>query len=210
MLTQTYATLHHPPVQAGLKPQPPVVRDDWDEDDDGEEEQDNAKIWEAANNKTPMPELIISPASTGQTILPSPPAAFQPTLRILKRPSPSQSTSATSTSLSLAQTRSTFAEREAQYQEARNRIFGERNAGRGIPLGQECLVDERATLGGDMGKKSASRSAVTVVRDPLGPSFESSIQDKGQPAKGFGDRRSRGKQVNEVLSGRSLASDLRT
>jgi len=188
-----YTTLHTRPAQA-----PRVVRDDWDDDDEGEEEQDSAKIWEAANNKAPMPELIISPASTGQTVLPSPPAAFQPTLRILKRPSPSQS--ASSTSFSLAQTRSTFAEREAQYQEARNRIFGEKTAGRGTPPGQERLGDERTALGGDMGEKSALRSAVTVVRDPLGPSFESSIQDKGQPAKGFRDRRSGGKQVNQVLS----------
>ncbi|KAF8839286.1 hypothetical protein BDN67DRAFT_970342 [Paxillus ammoniavirescens] len=154
-----------------------------------------------------MPELIISPASTGQTVLPSPPAAFQSTLRILKRPSPSQSASASSTSLSLAQTRSTFAEREAQYQEARNRIFGEKTAGRGTTPGQERLGDERTTMGGDMGERIPSRSAVTVVRDPLGPSFESSIQDKGQPAKGFRDRRSGGKQAIEVLSS---APNLRT
>ncbi|KAF9224709.1 hypothetical protein BS17DRAFT_778892 [Gyrodon lividus] len=152
-----YTNLHNRSAQGGLKPksQPPVVRDDWDDDDEEEEEQDSAKIWEEANNKAPMPELIISPASTGQTVLPLPPIAFQPTLRILKRPPPSQSASASSTSLASAQTRSTFAEREAQYQEARNRIFGD-----------EC-------------EKVTSEPSVTVVGDPLGPSFESSGQERG-------------------------------
>jgi len=195
-----YTNSHTRPAQAGLerKFQPQVVRDDWDEEDEREEEQDSAKIWEEANNKASMPELVISPSSTGQAVLPLPPAAFQPTLRILKRPSPSQSASTSSTSLASSQTRSTFAEREAQYQEARNRIFGEKSGGSPSSPGQERPGDERTTLESGKGEKITVKPSLTVVRDPLGPSSESSSQQGGGPARGFGDRRKGKKQVNEV------------
>ena len=71
-----------------------------------------------------MPELVIS--SQSSTAVPPPPAALQPSLRILKRPSTSDSASphAASPSPAAEQQRS-YAEREAQYQAARERIFGD-------------------------------------------------------------------------------------
>ena len=153
-----------------------------------------------------MPELIVASASTSQSLAPLPPAALQPTLRILKRPSPNASannvnvgvaSSATLTSSSPGPTsgsssgsgsgvtspasRGTLAEREAQYQEARSRIFG-----------------EKEKLGCASGHGSSGSGGVVIVRDPLGPASEPEVggQDKAdgpaRPAKGFGERR-RGK-----------------
>ncbi|KAG1773597.1 hypothetical protein EV702DRAFT_1129251 [Suillus placidus] len=140
------------------KPQQ-VVPDDWDND---EEEEDSAKVWEDANNKAPMPELIISPSSTGTCVVPPPPAAFQPTMRILKRPSPSQSASNSTTSLS-SQTRNTLAEREAQYQEARNRIFGTTSERGSDDLESRCGVRNGSGKGADAG------SVAAALRSPTGP-----------------------------------------
>jgi len=100
-----------------------VVPDDWDADDDDEEEEPQ-KVWETANNQAPMPQLVISSSTMGSSsTLPPPPAAFQPSLRILKRPCATPSTSASSSSSDLQ--KKSYAEREAQYQAARERIFGD-------------------------------------------------------------------------------------
>jgi len=152
-----------------------------------------------------MPELIVASASTSQSVPPPPPAALQPTLRILKRPSPNTSTNnvgiASSTSLASTSTstsssgfgsgsgvtspapRGTLAEREAQYQEARSRIFGGSTSGHA--------------------STSSNSGGVVITRDPLGPVSDPELepgeggQDKshgsGRPAKGFGERR-RGKK----------------
>lgn len=147
-----------------------------------------------------MPELIVAPASTSQSVAPLPPAALQPTLRILKRPSPNSSANhlgATSPSPSSGPSsvsggtspapRGSLAEREAQYQEARSRIFGEK----------EKLGGTSPSL-----TSTASSGGVVIVRDPLGPAsseleLESGGQDKmhslDRPARGFGERR-RGKK----------------
>jgi len=168
-----------------------IVPDDWDDDED--EEEDNAKVWEDANNKAPMPELIISPSSTGTCVVPPPPAAFQPTMRILKRPSPSQSASNFTTSLS-SQTRNTLAEREAQYQEARNRIFG--TAGE---RGSDDLESRRGVpVRNGSGKGADAVSAASaVLRAPTGPSdAEKGVgRTNDLPPKGFRDRRN-GKNQN--------------
>ncbi|KAH7925337.1 hypothetical protein BV22DRAFT_1112337 [Leucogyrophana mollusca] len=161
------------------KPPPQAVPDDWD-DDEEEEEEDNAKLWEEANRKVPMPELVISPSSTGQSIISPPPAAFQPAMRILKRPSPSPSASTSGAPPSSS--RNTLAEREAQYQEARERIFGASKR----PVGHGSDV----RLKGEDGK-GEPLVAVSVVRNPIGPTDnDSSIgPEKNRPAKGFGSRR---------------------
>lgn len=151
-----------------------------------------------------MPELIVAPASTSRSFPPLPPAAFQQTLRILKRPSPNTSASnigaVSSTSLASSSPgptsgsgsgsgeggtspapRGTLAEREAQYQEARSRIFG-----------------EKEKSGSTSGNVSSGGVGVVVVRDPLGPASEPELEpgmsghDRvhgGRPAKGFGERR---------------------
>ncbi|KAG1888219.1 hypothetical protein F4604DRAFT_1716071 [Suillus subluteus] len=182
----------YPLAGAATKPQrkpQQVVPDDWDNDED--EEEDNAKVWEDANNKAPMPELIISPSSTGTCVVPPPPAAFQPTMRILKRPSPSQSASNSTTSLS-SQTRNTLAEREAQYQEARNRIFGTTGE-----RGSDDLLSRRGVRNGS-GKGADAGSAAVC-----GPSDADKDSEVGRtddsPPKGFRDRRN-GRNQNSTSS----------
>ncbi|KAG2073858.1 hypothetical protein BDR04DRAFT_249108 [Suillus decipiens] len=179
-------------IKSQRKPQQ-VVPDDWDNDED--EEEDNAKVWEDANNKAPMPQLIISPSSTGTCVVPPPPAAFQPTMRILKRPSPSQSASNSTTSLS-SQTRNTLAEREAQYQEARNRIFG---------TASEHVSDDpssrRGIRNGSGKGADAGSVASAVLRTPTGPSdAEKEVgRTDDSPPKGFRDRKN-GKNQNSTYS----------
>ncbi|KAG8215973.1 hypothetical protein J3R82DRAFT_7956 [Butyriboletus roseoflavus] len=146
-----------------------------------------------------MPELVVAPASTSQSFPPPPLAALQPTLRILKRPSPNTSANsagaASSASLSSPSPgptsgsgsgsggtspapRGTLAEREAQYQEARSRIFGEKE--------KPGSMSGNASSG-SMSRTSSSSGGVVVVRDPLGPASEPEL-DLGQPAKGSGER----------------------
>ncbi|KAF5350593.1 hypothetical protein D9756_008676 [Leucocoprinus leucothites] len=131
---------------------PAQVRDDWEDDDDDEndvkgteelkeelspssspknrvhalpvEEGTNKKIWEAANSQdsAPMPALLSS--RTG-SVIPPPAGAFQPAMRILKRPqSSSSSASQGSPATSPPPTGESLHEREARYAAARERIFG--------------------------------------------------------------------------------------
>src|SRR5882757_6758122 len=134
-----------------------------------------------------MPELIISPSSTGTSVVSPPPAAYQPTMRILKRPSPSQSASNSTTSLS-SQTRNTLAEREAQYQEARNRIFGTTSE----DCGDDLESGRRVRSARDTGGKAADVGSA-VLRAPMGPSDAeqeaSTSRTDDAPPKGFRDRR---------------------
>jgi hypothetical protein len=147
------------------------------------------------NNKAPMPELIISPSSTGTSVVPPPPAAYQPTMRILKRPSPSQTASNSTTSLS-SQTRNTLAEREAQYQEARNRIFGTPSEGCGDELESGRRVRSPNAGGATAGS--------AVLRTPVGPSDAEQEASTGRsddsPPKGFRDRRNGKNQDNSLSS----------
>jgi hypothetical protein len=123
------------------------VPDDWDNDDD-EEEMDSQRIWDAAyvilllpvplppplgrkligilvrNAKSPMPELVISRSSTSATVISPPPTAvIQAPMRILKRQT-SAATPSNTFSTSPSPISQSLAEREAKYQEARERIFG--------------------------------------------------------------------------------------
>lgn len=107
-----------------------------------------------------MPELILSPGSS--SVVSPPPAAFQPTLRILKRPS-SAATRSRSSSSSTVETKKTLAEREAEYHAARERIFKDGNA-------------------------SPSVSAATkTLREPKGPDSDTQALTDGR-SKGFGKR----------------------
>jgi len=110
-----------------------------------------------------MPELIISPSSTGTSVVSPPPAAYQATMRILKRPSPSQSASNSTTSLS-SQTRNTLAEREAQYQEARNRIFGTTSE----DCGDDMESGRRVRSTRDTGRKAADAGSAVLRAPPKG------------------------------------------
>ncbi|KAH9941538.1 hypothetical protein B0H21DRAFT_752379 [Amylocystis lapponica] len=164
-----------------------AVPDDWDEADDDEEE-DQQQIWEDANKKMPMPELVISGSSITSTA-PPPTAAFQPALRILKRPTASQ-TSSSSSANTLTDTQKSYAEREAQYQAARERIFQDNLQNR--PITNKSPNGAHSSQGDtDAMPPSGSAVAVKVVRNPRGPTVDNGkVQNPagGQP-RGFVSRR---------------------
>ncbi|KAJ7210901.1 hypothetical protein GGX14DRAFT_625143 [Mycena pura] len=134
----------------------PVVNDWEDDDDDGDQDappnaENNQRIWETANAQapaSPMPALVVS----GSAAVAPPAAAFQPKLRILKRPPSAAPTPAPSPPLP----GETLKEREARYKAARDRIFGQENDG--------------AAGAGD--KKDGQQPAQGVLRNPRGPAPE--------------------------------------
>lgn len=117
------------------------------------------------NAKVPAPMPTIVSAPSASYALP-PPAAFQPALRILKRPSPSTSTPGSSSNPSTPDA-SNLKEREAQYQAARERIFG-----------ADSLASPPAVGG------NTQSPAARIVREPRGPG-ESKDNEPGQEIKGF-------------------------
>lgn len=124
------------------------IPDDWDDEDDNDDDEvDPVTVWQEAyvtlrfhisnyvlhqrpyifhrNTKSPMPEVILNNASS----IPNPPQEILAApLRILKRPS---TNSKSDTNLStggvggLSSATERLREREAAYQVARARIFGE-------------------------------------------------------------------------------------
>ncbi|KAL7284559.1 hypothetical protein ACG7TL_001851 [Trametes sanguinea] len=143
------------------------VRDDWDDDDaDLPDEEDPKKLWEEANARAPMPQVVIAGSSTSNAAaLSPPPAALQPVMRILKRPSASPSSSASSPGSSSANDPSTsksYAEREARYQAARERIFG------GSQPAADA-TDAQQSEGGANARSAANATPVRITREPKGP-----------------------------------------
>ncbi|KAJ7445424.1 hypothetical protein FB451DRAFT_1568096 [Mycena latifolia] len=135
-------------------PQIPVC-DDWEDDNDNDDDAaedpphapaDNQRIWDDANALAPMPALIIS----GVSAMP-PPAAFQPAMRILKRPAAPAPAAAPPVGSG-----ETLRDREARYQEARERIFGREAEGGG-----------GAKEGTGEGAEKETKSG--VARNPCGP-----------------------------------------
>ena len=108
---------------------------------------------------------IVSASSAGQAL--PPPAAFQPALRILKRPSPSPSNSDPSSNSSTLDS-STLKEREARYQAARERIFGADGANASPPA---VSID-------------TPPPAARIVREPRGPGESKDSES----SKGFARR----------------------
>ncbi|KAI0364524.1 hypothetical protein BV20DRAFT_1125569 [Pilatotrama ljubarskyi] len=162
-----------------------TVRDDWDDDDDEETgEEDPQRLWEEANKRAPMPQVVIANSSTSAAAaLSPPPAALQPTLRILKRPSASASSSSGSTSPQPSASSppptdaSSYAEREARYQAARERIFGE------APAAANAL---RSTTPASPQTTNGPQAVPTVqiAREPKGPPPSAAAQGMGDPASG--------------------------
>jgi len=163
-----------PPLNATTKAKavPRNIPDAWD---DEEEEEDSEKIWESANSKAPMPELLISRSSTGPPSIVSPPtAAIQAPLRILKRPSSNSNSSSTVSSMTSASALAkNLAEREASYQAARERIFGE--------------VELKKPSTPPTPSQTLPSAASTVIRNPRGPD-DATQQEK---PKGFSSKRGR-------------------
>ncbi|KAI6014474.1 hypothetical protein BKA83DRAFT_4347546 [Pisolithus microcarpus] len=184
-----------------------AIREDWDADDDDDdddgsettsatttpqqtadsdvgvtERDNNVDMWHEANVRTPMPEVVINPSSTGHSTIAPPAAALRPQLRILKRPSQSHSPSNSSSTLP---TKSTLAQREAQYLEARNRIFGVENTSTSEVTTEQSSNPAATT--DSQHNIPHQQSAVTVLRDPLGPPSQSiSDQNGNRPERGFG------------------------
>ncbi|KAF7799504.1 hypothetical protein EIP86_010739 [Pleurotus ostreatoroseus] len=224
------------------------VKDDWDDDDDEEEEEeDPQKVWEDAhgpnigsfsrlcllaawmhqrtrhsNTKAPMPEFVISSQGATASVLPPPPAAFQPALRILKRPaaaSPAASASAAAADAAVDQQRR-FAEREAQYQAARERIFGDSGAAASSatasppPSGSTSPSGTARAAGMRVMQKDApamstrqadlqTPPAASVIRNPRGPDDVPEGQASGRggaSARGFRGRRGANSNSNNSTS----------
>ncbi|KAF8585640.1 hypothetical protein K439DRAFT_1632459 [Ramaria rubella] len=130
-----------------------------------------------------MPEIQLSTTTSSMGIRLPPAAAFEAPLRILKRPS----STSQSPSPSTTQTQKTFKEREAQYQAARERIFGEDTS--------EKDPDRSGNAGGKSKlMNSAARSI--IIRDPLGPT--SGTEDDAN--SGFHTRRKKGGRVVTQVS----------
>ncbi|KAH9994544.1 hypothetical protein BJV74DRAFT_884098 [Russula compacta] len=154
---------------------PSVVPDDWDEATSSGEE-DNQRIWDDANKKVPMPQLVVTTPRMGSipSVVP-PAAAFQSPIRILKRSAaPTQRCASDDSSVS-ASTK-TFAERSARYNAARERIF----------------ADTTETSAGEGGAVSA------IIRNPKGPEHaqEPNRNDRGG-SRGFGTRAGRQGSSNQ-------------
>lgn len=117
----------------------------------------------------------IQPASTSSLgTLPPPAAAFEAPLRILKRPSASESKSPSPLD---GQTQVSFKEREAQYQAARERIFGDNARDKAVPISD---------------KPKTARAS--IIRDPIGPL---SVSSEGEPKRGFRTRKKKTAQDTE-------------
>ncbi|KAK1230509.1 hypothetical protein PQX77_006437 [Marasmius sp. AFHP31] len=171
-----------------------VVRDDWEDEEEEEEspsDERNKEIWEEAyvshsiklpfaipdksfmlrNTKVPAPMPVLSPSSSSRSATsPPPPAAFQPAFKILKRPS-NATTPAGNRTPSPASLES-LKEREARYQEARNRIFNEGDS-----------ETKRPT-------PTPTPTPTGIARNPHGPTVTASSDthtNEGQA--GFGKRR---------------------
>ncbi|KAI0672463.1 hypothetical protein C8Q78DRAFT_1077981 [Trametes maxima] len=186
-----------------------VVRDDWDDDDDNDDDTPEAvaasanpqKLWEEANQRAPMPQVVIASTSTsGAAALSPPPVAIQPVLRILKRSPASASSSpasgstspgSASTSSSARDTSASYAEREARYQAARERIFGE-----GGSSTSAVGPDSKATSSSSA--KGGKVAAVQIAREPRGPPPDAQVdststsqggRQQGGDVRGFSSRR---------------------
>lgn len=140
----------------------------------------------SSNNKAPMPEVVVSHNISSSVVSP-PPAAFQPALRILKRPSPSASSSSSQASIAATDLQKSYAEREAQYQAARDRIFGE-----GTPPSSNSAVKPPSRKNSPI--PSPSITSVAIVRQPRGPDTspvegQTSTQSNAANTKAFRGRR---------------------
>ncbi|KAL0945991.1 hypothetical protein HGRIS_012269 [Hohenbuehelia grisea] len=148
-----------------------AVPDDWDDESNDEAvEPDsdlNKKIWQDANTRAPMPEVLVKSATggTGAVIAP-PPAAFQAPMRILKRPT---SAAPSARSDSSSRNAESLQEREARYHAARERIFGLGEA-EGGSAAESTLALSRQDNRTNKPGSHTSKPSVPVVRAPLGPS----------------------------------------
>ncbi|KDQ50993.1 hypothetical protein JAAARDRAFT_41623 [Jaapia argillacea MUCL 33604] len=193
------STSNLPPFTRQKAPTQPIP-DDWDaeESDDEISEQDNQAVWEAANTKSPLPELVITRSSTSQPLITPPP----PTLRILKRPSLSPSSSSSSGSTAAAGEK-TLEEREREYRVARERIFADGDGvKKGSSLGKSPSNPTTSTSNPPTPNPNPNSNPnppkPTIIRNPRGPpSNPSNPTSPSNPnpnpnPRGFGRRKQNG------------------
>jgi len=138
-----------------------------------------------------MPQVILSSGGTSHTVAP-PAEALAGPLRILKRPSRSTSSTSSSNSVPTAESIAngkSLAEREADYQAARDRIF----AGSSSSPSPKPSAEKQAGQGNDDVNKSGQTQQ--VVRAPRGPDAPGA---NGEAARGFG--RKKGKVAGATQS----------
>lgn len=148
-----------------------------------------------SNQRAPMPQFVMGGLSTGGASVTSPPpAAFQPALRILKRPTASPSSFSSTSSLptpgsgSSSTSSSTYAEREARYQAARDRIFGDNSPSPSTP-------NEPNQPSTQSSSSKPSPPLVRIVREPKGPpaaepeAMSSDGRSQSGDSRGFGNGR---------------------
>ncbi|KAF8513706.1 hypothetical protein BU17DRAFT_95061 [Hysterangium stoloniferum] len=185
-------------VSSRIPAQKIPVRESWDDDDDDdddehdEHEPQGKDLWNQANSRTPMPHIQISTTTTTTRIPVPPAAALQGPLRILKRPSAASSSSPSPSGG--AQAQKSFKEREAQYQAARERIFGEAAA-----ASKETDKDAAGPPAGVKPKTMTATASIaksTIIRDPLGPS----VTTEAELNRGFRGRRRKGDQAVASVS----------
>ena len=136
-----------------------------------------------------MPEVILASSQGRGTAAILPPAeALQGPMRILKRPAKPQAQQADASTTSLPGYKS-LADREAAYQEARERIFASStsspNNSSGSISGEVPSASVRNTGVSDSQKKAADGPSVSVLRNPHGPVASSSTAVQ----RGFGGKR---------------------
>ncbi|KAI0718514.1 hypothetical protein C8T65DRAFT_638219 [Cerioporus squamosus] len=132
-----------------------------------------------------MPELVMAGSSTSNAVVSPPPEALQPVLRILKRPTAIPTSSSSSTPPPDPDANS-YAAREARYQAARERIFGDSSPVPG--------TSDQQTANSKSGPQKAPAS-VQIAREPKGPpttqsgSTSPGGREQGGDVRGFGARR---------------------
>ncbi|KAH7101197.1 hypothetical protein BKA62DRAFT_703867 [Auriculariales sp. MPI-PUGE-AT-0066] len=144
----------------------------------------NTEIWDAANTEQRMPDII--PSSTLASS-PVPTAAFTGPMRILKRPAASSNPSGNASPTPSAKP---LADREAEYQAARERIFGSGNTGGDSPKSSsEPPSRSQSQSRNSNGRRDSNRSqsgsgsqqrGQQVSRQPRGPSSNSGFGNGGQ------------------------------
>lgn len=140
-----------------------------------------------------MPEVLVKSSST---VIAPPASAFQPQLRILKRPS---ATPPASNTPSQVGTRDSVQEREARYNAARERIFGTNEQGQEPEGSTNASLSSLQSHGAPLRDTarhmdptpSSTPPRTSVTRNPRGPADASlSMMDAdGSPVpRGFGRR----------------------
>lgn len=125
----------------------------------------NKKLWTEANAFT-VPQIIRQ--DTVKT-------TYTPEIKILKRPTNPGSTTMTPASAMAQKGVKSLEEREASYEAARRKIFGDDTQGRNTQITQKRLDANR--------RSESPRAIATNTRQPIAPSSEN--------ARGFGSQSSR-------------------